>query len=441
MSAHSYAALRSTTPPLYYRRPEGTAPSYYTVPAREVEGLRIPSSASSHPAAARGNGAPTTTAGECPRPSSSLHPSMDRSAANRAPTATATAPPPPPSPRLSNYIMPSVVNPYSQSASQQPGMAHVAEPVNPASYLQQANAMGRWSYQQPPSQQPQYPTLDPVAARIAAIDAEEAAMAAEEMALRAKLAELQVARKRQEEEQLHLSHGWAQMLENEERYYTEPVIDLRPEIMAREQQCAMLQNQLQQVEAEALQAQSQLQGTEYILREAESFELDRKRLQDAFQDVERRRRECVARAERYFDVETKRIVEGNKAIRNLDNQLREMTRRGPLAHLQDGNCFPVSSRRSASRAVTFAADKSIVLDLGCEEYASSAEPVAIEDESGGMTNSYTSAHGIAPRDEVNSEYGFSGLPGEDIAGTSVAFSLNDTKDSLVKRRRVEIASV
>ncbi|KAG5471495.1 hypothetical protein LSCM1_01588 [Leishmania martiniquensis] len=436
MSGHPYGALRSITPPLYYRRPEGAAPSYYTVPAREVEGLRI---ASSHPAVATSTGGPTTTAGECPKPSSSLHPSMDRSSANCA--HAATAPAPPPSPRLSSCLMPSVVNPYSQSTSQQPRMAHVAEPLNPASYLQQANAMGRWSYQQPPSQQPQYPTLDPVAARIAAIDAEEAAMAAEEMTLRAKLAELQVARKRQEEEQLYLSHGWAQMLETEERYYTEPVIDLRSEIMAREQQCAMLHSQLQQVEAQAQHVQSQLQGTEYILRDAESLELERKRVQDAFQDVERRRRECVARAERYFDVETKRVVEGNKAIRNLDNQLREMTQRGPLAPLQDSNCQPSSCRRSASRAVTFAADKSIVLDVGCEDAASSMEPVAIDNESGGMTNSYTSAHSVAPRDEGNAEYGVRGPPGDDIDGTSVSFSLNDTKDALMKRRRVEIASV
>lgn len=439
MSAHPYSALRSTTPPLYYRRPEGTAPSYYTVPTWEVEGLRIPSS-SSHPAAAMTTGALTTVAGEYPRPSASLHPSVDRSSVNRVPTVTAAAPPPP-SPRPSGYVMPSVVNPYSQGASQQPAVAHVAEPVNPASYLQQANAMGRWSYQQPPLQQPQYPTLDPVATRIAAIDAEEAAMAAEEMTLRAKLAELQVARKQQEEEQLYLSHGWAQMLEKEERYYTEPVIDLRPDIMAREQQCAMLHNHLQQVEAQAQHAQSQLQGTEYILRDAESFEQERRRVQDAFQEVERRRRECVARAERYFDVEAKRVVEGNKVIRKLDSQLREMTQRGPLAQLQDGDRHPSSGRRSASRAVTFAADKSIVLDLGREESASSAEPVTIGDESGSMTNSYTSAHGPAPQYEGNSAYAFRGLPDEDIGGTSVVFSLNDTRDLLMKRRKVEIASV
>nr|CAJ2478548.1 unnamed protein product [Leishmania braziliensis] len=436
MSAQPYSGLRSTTPPLYYRRPEGIAPSYYTVPAREVEGLRIPSSL---PAAAMGSGAPTTVASELPRTSTSLLPSVDRSSVNRAPTAMTTAPTP--SSRLSGYAMPSVVNPYSQGTSQQLAMAHVAEPVNPSSYLQQANAMSRWSFQPPPLQQPQYPTLDPVAARVAAIDAEEAAMAEEEMALRAKLVELQVERKRQEEEQLYLSRGWAQMLENEERYYTEPVIDLRPDIMAREQQCAMLHSHLQQVEAQAQHAQSQLQGTEYILRDAESFEQERRRVQDAFQDVERRRRECVARAERYFDVETKRVVEGNKAMRKLDSQLHEMTQHGLLAQLQDNNRHLSSGRRSASRAVTFAPDKSIVLDLGYEESASSAEPVTIDDESCGVTSSYTSAHGTALQDEGNSAYAFCGLPDEDIGGTSVAFSLNDTKDSLLKRRKVEIASV
>ncbi|GET91280.1 hypothetical protein, conserved [Leishmania tarentolae] len=436
MAAPSYSALRSTTPPLYYRRPEGMAPSYYTLPAKEVEGLRIPPS-SSHPTAPMTTGAPTTVAGEYPRPSMSLYPSVGQSSVNRAPTETTAAPPPPPSPRLSSYTMPSVVNPYSQGSAQQSAGAHVVEPANPASYLQQANAMGRWSYQQ----QPQYPTVDPVVNRVAAIDAEEAAMAVEEMTLRAKLAELQVARKRQEEEQLYLSHGWAQMLENEERYYTEPVVDLRPDIMAREQQCAMLRHHLQDVEAQAQHAQSQLQGTEYILRDAESFEQERRRVQDAFQDVERRRRECVARAERYFDVEAKRVVEGNKAIRKLDSQLREMAQRGPLAQLQDGTCQPSSGRRSVSRAVTFAPEKSIVLDLGRDESASSAEPVTTGDESGGMTNSYSSAHSTAPRYEVSSAYALCGLPEEDIGGTSVVFSLNDTGDSMMKRRKVEIASV
>lgn len=433
MSAHPYSSLRSTTPPLYYRRPDGIAPAYYTVPTREVEGLRIPASAAA--------AAPA----EYPRSSASLPASTDRSAVHRLPTA----PPPPPSPRLSGYAMPAVVYPYSQAGAPQqhpqgPATSHVPEPANPAAFLQQANAMGRWSYQPVPAQplqqqQQPYPTLDPVAARTAAIDAEEAALAAEEAALRAQLAELQAARRRQEEEQLHLSRGWAHMLETEERYYTEPIVDLRPDIAAREQQCAMLHDHLQQAEAQAHHAQAQLQATEYILRDAESFEAERRHVLDGFQDVERRRRECVARAERYFDVEAKRAVEGNKAIRKLDAQLRDMTRRGPLAQLQESQRRP-SAQRSSSRAVTFAADKSIVLDLGREESASPAQHASADDETGALTDSYASVHDSSAHAEPASGYALAGLSEADIGGTSVAFSLNDSKDSWTKRRKVELAA-
>ncbi|KAK7201551.1 kinetoplastid kinetochore protein 8 [Novymonas esmeraldas] len=456
MSAHPYTTLRSTTPPLYYRRPEGAPPSYYTVPAREVEGLRIPGTAaasSTTTAAPSTAAAPTTMAREYqPRPSVNLRPSADRSSLHRAPPASsaAVAPPPPPSPRLSGYFMPTVVNPYSHGAAPHPAAAHVAEPVNPTSYLQQANAMGRWSYQQQPplmyqppqQQQQQYPTVDPVAARVAAIDAEEAALAAEEAVLRAKVAELQMVRKGQEEEQLTLSQGWAQMLETEERYYTEPVVNLRSDIMAREQHCAMLRDHLQQVEAQAQHAQAQLQGTDYILRGVESFEQERKSVQDGFHDVERRRRACVARAERYFDVETQRLVEANRVIPKIEAQLRDMKRRGPLAELRPSDHPPPSSRRSASRVVTFAPDKSIVLDLGRDGSASSAEPVATtEGESGGVSSSYGSGHDSASLVDAGEKwrYGVAGFgEEEDIGGTSVAFSLNDSKQQLVKRRRFEV---
>ncbi|KPA74507.1 hypothetical protein ABB37_09170 [Leptomonas pyrrhocoris] len=422
MASYPYTtALRSTTPPLYYHRPENTAPAYYTVPSREVEGLRIPL----HGDGAKSAGPPPPTASMMahPRTSVSLHPSIDRSSVQRPPPSAAAVVVPP-SPRLSGYAMPSVVNPYAATGSR-----------DASSYAPQssATAAGRWSYQLP-QQQPQYPTVDPLTSRAAVIDAEEGAAATEEAALRAKLAELQMARKRQEDEQLYLSHGWAQMLENEERYYTEPLIDRRPDIAAREQQCSMLHDRLAQAEAQAQHAQAQLQATEYILRDVEKFEQERQRLQDGFQNIERRRREGVAKAERYFDVETKRIVEGNKVIRKLDVQLREMTRRGPLAQLQGQ-----SRGSSASRMVTFAPEKSIVLDLGREESASSAEP-ATEESSGGLTNSYASMHNSLSANTA--AVGFMAADEEDIGGTSIAFSFNDAKEPLLsKRRKVEIASM
>lgn len=392
MTTYPYpTTLRSTTPPLYYHRPEGSAPSYYTVPTHPLDGLRIP---------------PPNDGGV--QPAATAHPRLSATTAlpyQSGDRNSVQRPPPPPSPRLSaGYAMPTVVNPYGPTAS-------------------------RWSTAQPPV--PSYPTVDPLTSRVAALEAEESAAAAEEASLRSALAELQATRRRQAEEQLRLSRGWAEMLEREERYYTEPLVDRRPDIAAREQQCAMLHDRLQQAEAQALHVQAQLQSTDYILREAESVEQERTRVQDGFRNIERRRRECVAKAERYFDVEAKRVVEGNKAIRKLDVQLREMTCRGPLAQLQQQQQQQrsSSSQPASSRTVTFATDKSIVLDLGREE---SAEPLTGE-SGGGMTNSYGSTS--------NSAGDFMGLNEEDIGGTSIAFSFNDAKDALLaKRRKTEIIS-
>ncbi|KAL7698176.1 hypothetical protein NQL31_003717 [Lotmaria passim] len=403
MASYPYAhAWRSTTPPLYYHEPEGTAPSYYIVPAREVECLRVPARSE----AAQSTAATTTAAASAhPRTSVAPHTSTDRGSTQR----------PPPSPRLSGYAMPAVVNPYASQPA--------AEPANPPTYASTAVA-GRWSTHP-------YPTADPLTSRVAAIDAEENAMAAEEATLRARLAELQISRKRQDDEQVYLSHGWAEMVEKEERYYTEPPVDLRPDIAAREQHCAVLRARLEQAEAQAQHAEEQLQSTQYILREMESFERERQRVQDGFQDIERRRRECVAKAERYFDVETKRVVEGSKLIRRLDVQLREMTRRGPLAQLQGHRRSP-STHVSSSRAVTFAAEKSIVLDLGREE---STEPALIE-SGGGLSSSCTSTHRSSPAIEALT------ANEEDIGGTSIAYSLNDAKAPLLpKRRKTEVAMV
>jgi ParB-like chromosome segregation protein Spo0J len=145
----------------------------------------------------------------------------------------------------------------------------------------------------------------------------------------------------------------------------------------------------------------------------------------------------VAKVERYFDVEAKRVVEGNKIVRKLDGQLREMTRRGPLAQLQGHNRSP-STRQSSSRAVTFAPEKSIVLDLGREE---SSDPATEEGSGGGLTNSYASTY--TSQSANSPAMGLTKASEEgDIGGTSIAFSFNDTTESsLMKRRKTEVASV
>lgn len=422
MAYNPYTAPRSTTPPLYYRRPEGVAPSYYTVPAqREVSSLSIPSY-------------PT------PRLSSARH---DDHPQHGAPgTAAVQGPPPPPS-----HV---VANPFSNA-----GPTELFRPSDSGIYGGGSGVgSGRWSYQQQPRQ-------DEERRRVAQLEAEEAALAAEEAALRARQSDLQMVRRRQEEEQLQLSKGWFTLLEREERYYTEPVPDYSPDIAARELHCTALHEQLQQAESHRNHLETQLSNYEYVLREKEAVESEVTRVREGLQGIEQRRRACIARAERFFDVETKRVVEANRAVRKLDVQLKDLTSSGPLAQLQ---CTS-SASRSQSRCVSFApADKSVVIDIGRNGSLStsvSAEPgrgdtqgLSQEEESS-SANSRLPQH---PPQQLQAQGSHGGKAaqlggasvclgleedeecGMGLGGTSVAFSLNNSApDALSKRRKVELA--
>ncbi|KAF8290714.1 hypothetical protein TcBrA4_0120840 [Trypanosoma cruzi] len=104
--------------------------------------------------------------------------------------------------------------------------------------------------------------------------------------MKAKLADLQLTRQRQSEGQLDLSHGWAALLDREERYFTEPLVDLSEEIMAREHQCALLRDQLQQAEAhlEALRREHQEYDT--VVEEKNKLEAEMLRVREGFLEIE-----------------------------------------------------------------------------------------------------------------------------------------------------------
>lgn len=433
MSYNPYTAPRSTTPPLYYRRPEGVPQSYYTVQAqREVHSLSIPG---------------------FPAPQVSSARAEDRPPNSGAPLSAAV--PIPPSPRLAVAPSPSSYPP--RSANPFPSGGGTLEPLRPSDGAvyggghHAAAVTGRWSYQQPQRQ-------DEESRRVVQLEAEETAIAAEEAALKARRTELLAVRRRQEEEQLRLSEGWAMLLEREERYYTEPVPDYSQDIHAREQQCVALREQLQQAESHRGYLETQLDNYGYVLKDKEAAEKEVARVREGLQGVEQRRRACVARAERFFDVEVKRVGEASRAARKLDAQLKDMTSSGPLAQLQNTG----SASRSQSRCVNFApADKSIVIDIGRNGSLStsvSVEPnrrdtqegLSQDEESSGSASANGGRHRPLPSgNATGASLGGASLcfglqeeeeDGLGIGGTSAVLSLNNsTRAAVAKRRKVELA--
>lgn len=351
--------MRSTTPPLYYRRPEGVAAPYYIS------------------ACSRVNAAATA----CARVSSAER------------TAHLTPSFPPTSAQVS---VPSVTNPFAPGNAP-PQLPATAE--NSADLLRLSAT--RWSTSAVYGVQ-----------ALEALEAEEAALALEEQAARAKLAELQLTRQRQSEEQLELSHGWATLLDREERYFTEPFVDLSEEIMAREHQCALLQDQWQQAKAHLESLCHKHQQYDAVVEEKNSLEEELRRVRETFMAIEERRKACRLRAERLFDAESKRSVEAARLVRELDVQLKDMTSSGPLAEVQSApaSCPP-------SRGVTFA-QKSIILDEG------------EEGECAGITQGL-SGSSVCLQDGDNDEEDDVG----GISGPSARYSLG-----ILKRRRMELSS-
>ncbi|RNF07333.1 hypothetical protein TraAM80_03470 [Trypanosoma rangeli] len=378
--------MRSTTPPLYYKRPEGVPLPYYTAgsaAARDVPlSLRVPPT--------------TTTSAAC-----SLGQATAQNFTRLGSTEQATYGP---QLAVSNTFpsVPSVVNPFNL-VNPSPRASVAAE--NPADLLQQSAA--RWSV-----------TASQSAQALSALEAEEASLLLEEQAMKAKLAELQLTRQRHIEGQLELSHGWAALLDREERYFTEPLVDLSEEIMAREHQCGLLHDQLQQAEAHLEALLREHQEYDAVVEEKKSLETEMQRVREGFLAVERRRKACRLRAELFFDAESKRTVQASHRVRVLDAQLKEMGSTGPLAEFRSA---PPS--RSTSRGVTFA-QKSTILDGGL--HANTATEEEEDGEDAGLTQGVGGTSVCLQNDEDDEDVG-------GIGGQSVAYSL-----SLPKRRRVEV---
>ncbi|ESS63581.1 hypothetical protein TcG_04482 [Trypanosoma cruzi] len=376
--------MRSTTPPLYYKRPEGVPLPYCTAagPAIEVPpSLRVP------PATTVNNWSYPTA------PKAARVGSVEYTTYGTIPSFTNTVP-----------SVPAVANPFNPT-NPSPRTSLAAD--NPADLLQQSAA--RWST-----------TANQSAQALSALEAEEASILLEEQAMKAKLADLQLTRQRQSEGQLDLSHGWAALLDREERYFTEPLVDLSEEIMAREHQCALLRDQLQQAEAhlEALRREHQEYDT--VVEEKNKLEAEMLRVREGFLEIEGRRKACRLRAELLFDVESKRAVKASHHVRELDVQLKEMTSVGPLSELQSA---PPS--RSASRGVTFA-PKAMHLHVGSHAKGEQEEEEA-DDEDAGLTQGFGGNSVCLQNDGDDDDVG-------GIGGQSVAYSFS----VFPKRQRVEV---
>lgn len=378
--SYNYTALRSTTPPLYYHRPEGVAPSYQCVPDPKLDSLRVAYPVTSTP----------------------QHPSSVNRPAAGAPLVARS----------------SISNPFPS----------VAPPPSPRESVRSYESIPQYMQQQ------SYKWSAPAqSTRSAALDAEEAALMAEEMTLKAKVAELRVGRQRREEELLALSRGWATLLEREERYYTEPVADLTHEILEHEQQCAALRDRLSQARSHLQGLQQHAQQYDHVMGERAEVLQEVGRVQDGLTAVEKRRKACILRAERFFDVENKRAMESKRSVRRLENELKQMTASGPLAQLQHSRQSSLAPSRSASRGVSFA-DKSIVLGPNGEE------SLDHERETAGLSSTDNTD---ASADQKCSSYvQGSGnsisilLDDEDMGANSVVYSFNNSK-----RPRLEVPAM
>ncbi|ORC84503.1 uncharacterized protein TM35_000441590 [Trypanosoma theileri] len=407
--------MRSTTPPLYYKRPEAAPVPYYIAGStRDIPpSLRVPQPTT--------GAATATTTSRWSNAMPAGNPrvgSVDQSTYGPPPTQQQQQQ----QQCSSNTFIPvpSVANPFG-IPNTSPRNSLVGE--NPSELLQQSAV--RWST-----------TANQSAQALSSLETEEATLLLEEQTMRAKLAELQLTRQRQSEEQLNLSQGWATMLDREERYFMEPPLDLSEEIWAREQQCALLQQELQQAETQLEELRQEHEEYNAVMQEKQELEKEMQRLRESFMAIEERRKACRSLAERCFDAESKRAVVGARYVRELETQLKEMTSSGPLAETQN-----VPPSRSTSRGVTFA-QKSIILDLGPQSGKDYGGRKVDTDENDNDNNTEGGEAGLTQGiggtsvclqddedDDDDNDYALGG----GIGGQSAAYSL-----SLLKRTRVEV---
>lgn len=166
--------------------------------------------------------------------------------------------------------------------------------------------------------------------RLVSMDVEDLSLVNEENALKAKLAELQAERQMYEDEQIHLSQGWATLFDREQRYYTEVPPTFAVETAACEQGCIALQSQVSAAELHLKELHSQMNELEPVLDEKRALVGELNTLRSRFEELEERRKACISRASLFFDLESKRVTEAEQNVHEIQDQLRILQLLEPL---------------------------------------------------------------------------------------------------------------
>lgn len=298
MRHYTASASRSRTPPLVYRRSESALPPLSSA----LHGSPLSGELESTPQY------PTSIQ------FSSVNPSTVPSCLSTATSSYGTV----------NYVS----NPFRTSASR-PSLSfengYSRSSVVGTSEKLESSLSGTASYQgygdRPTALfKPRF-TVEEESSRLLSQDAEDVALQGEEAALKAKLSELRTEHQMLDDEQLHLGKGWSSLFEREQRYYTEPAPDFSLETIRCEQRCLALQEQVNHANAHLERLRSELTQYEYVLEDKKRVCKEIQSLRATFMEFEKRRQNCLSTAGQFFDVESKRVTEAQRAVLDIDEQL------------------------------------------------------------------------------------------------------------------------
>lgn len=283
--------------------------------------------------------------------------------------------------------------------------------------------------------------------RLVSLDSEDAALLSEEAALKARLSELRAERQLCDDEQLEISQGWATLFDREQRFHTELVPDFSLDIVACEQRCLALQEQLQHAQNHLENIREQLKHYEPLLKEKENLKKEIKSMSNSFSDLENRRRNCLFRAGKFFDVESRRTIEAQRAVRVLDEELRELRNtHSSLAHETVERSMERTKKVVTRKSVNFVELPETILE---KRHESLEEEQGMSFSSVDVSDNATTNYGLQ---ETGQEFIGSGSIcigwGEDdnndlnitgINGSSTVISLNqfDSRGPIAKRQKLE----
>lgn len=161
---------------------------------------------------------------------------------------------------------------------------------------------------------------DGESSRFLTLDTEDGALRAEEAVLKTKITELRAEHRMLDDEQLHLGKCWANLFEREQRYYTEAIPDFSQNTIQSEQHCLALQEQVNLANAHLERVRSELSKLDYVLDDRDKLCKEIESLRENYVDFGRRRHNCLALAEQFFDVESRRVTEAQRAVLDVDDQ-------------------------------------------------------------------------------------------------------------------------